>query len=133
MTFSMSAHDLRNQLATVLNRFSIGASALDEVQSWLLAHLQAILDSQDALAIEAANELDSDLVQLGEQLIDEATFFGRIETWLSRLQTISPDFVGQQEGMRITTDSSVSETIVRELNVPQPMNLDLRVSFVFGE
>ena len=131
MTSSMGTHDLQNQLAEVLDRFSIGASDLDEVQSWLLAHLQAILDSQDALAIEVANELDSDLVQLGEQLIDEATLFRRIESWLSKLRTISADLVGQEA--RIVMDSHVTETIAREFNVSPPINLDLRVSLVFGE
>ena len=80
---------MRSRFVTVLNGFLLGSESLADLQNWLLSNLQTILDSGDSAAIEAANELDSDLIELGERLIDENVFIGRVERWVNKLQTVS--------------------------------------------
>ena len=132
MTFSMGAdQNLRGQLVTALSRFLNGVSTLDSLQDWLLSHLQAILDSDDALVIQAADDLDAALMQLGEQLLDEATLLSRVKSWEACLQTISVDVSDRQEAAHVAlaTDSSISATIFSKLEYPPPT---LRPSLEFG-
>ena len=56
--------------------------SLQDLEKWLVGHLQEILDSGDETAIRIADEIDADLVCLGEGLIDEATFRSRLEGYL---------------------------------------------------
>ena len=67
---------------------------LQDLESWLLSNLQRILDSGDEKAIDMANELDADLVELGEGLIDELTLQKHLQGFVSERDTIpvsSPD------------------------------------------
>ncbi len=50
-----------------------GDRTLEYLETWVLSNLQIILDSGDAEAIEIANKLDADLVELGEGLLAEKT------------------------------------------------------------
>ena len=45
-----------------------------DLEKWLVSNLQDILDYGDKRAIELSNEIDADLVQLGEGLLDEPVF-----------------------------------------------------------
>jgi len=130
-TFSMgSDQTLRDELATALSRFLNGVCTLDSFQEYLLSHLQAILDSKDALAIEVANELDADLIQLSERLIDDTAFLNRVQSWEARLRTVLVELFDQQEKeFAVAATSFVSKTIERKLEHP----LTLRPSLGFGE
>ena len=68
MTVSMDHRDsdMRSKLLTALSQFLVGASSLDDLQSWVLSNLQMVLESGDSVAIDAVNELDADFVELGE-------------------------------------------------------------------
>ncbi len=68
-------------LVNRIDRYLIGAAALKELEAWLVANLQAILDSRDSRAIELANQLDADLVELGEGIIDAKDFRERLEAY----------------------------------------------------
>ena len=91
MTVSMDHRDsdMRSKLLTALSQFLVGASSLDDLQSWVLSNLQMVLESGDSVAIDAVNELDADFVELGEQLIEYSDFIGSVERWMNRLQTTS--------------------------------------------
>ena len=60
-----------------------------DLETWLVSSLQEILNSGDSKAIEVANEVDADLVELGEGLIDELTFRERLEGYIRACETIS--------------------------------------------
>jgi len=57
---------------------------LDELEEWLVLNLQAILDSGDEMAVDIANTLDPSLVELRENLINEAAFFAAAEAMFQR-------------------------------------------------
>lgn len=65
---------------------------LKDLEGWLLSNLQTILDSGDRMAIELADELDADLVELNEALIDEQTLRERIESRIRQMNVISLAF-----------------------------------------
>ncbi|MBI2909151.1 MAG: hypothetical protein HYX92_16015 [Chloroflexi bacterium] len=80
-------------LRELLNRiydYVMGRSTLAGLETWLLSNLQEILDSGDDKAIHVANQLDADLVELGEGLIDEATFRQRLEALIGAFSTSQP-------------------------------------------
>ncbi|PIU54908.1 MAG: hypothetical protein COS88_06120, partial [Chloroflexi bacterium CG07_land_8_20_14_0_80_51_10] len=76
--------ELRQQILLYLN----GHCTLRYLESWVLSNLQRILDSGDEEAIEMANLIDADLVELGEGLVDEKTLLEHLESLLSRYETI---------------------------------------------
>jgi len=61
---------------------------LQDLESWVLSNLQRILDSGDEKAIAIANEIDADLVELGEGLIDELTLQKHLQGFISERDTI---------------------------------------------
>lgn len=69
------------------------AYTLRDLETWLLSNLQRILDSSEDEAIEVANQIDADLIELGEGLINEATFRERLEGY----QLARPFHIGFRE------------------------------------
>ena len=68
--------ELIDILARYVNRETrADAITLDELEEWLVLHLQAILDSGDEMGADIANTLDPLLVELRENLISEPAFF----------------------------------------------------------
>lgn len=105
-------------LRELLNRmygYVIARSTLSDLETWLLSNLQQILDSGDDEAIEVANHLDADLVQLGEGLIDEATFRQRLEAHVRACDTALVSF-GEPQQRATTHIGSASQTVT-----PLPM------------
>lgn len=56
------------------NQYLIRECTLRDLESWLIANLQAILDSGDQKTINLANQIDADLVDLSESLVDQTGF-----------------------------------------------------------
>lgn len=82
------------ELLEYIRRYLDGYRTLQDLESWVLSNLQRILDSSDEEAINAANEIDADLVELGEGLIDETTIREHLQSLISERDTIlvsSPD------------------------------------------
>ena len=68
-----------------------GNCTLQYLETWLVSNLQNILDSGDAKAIEIANQLDADLVELGEGLLDEEALRNNLPWFDSLNDTYSLD------------------------------------------
>ena len=66
---------LTDILARYVNHERADAITLNELEEWLILNLQAILNSGDEMAIDIANTLDPSLVELRENLMNEAAFF----------------------------------------------------------
>lgn len=78
-------------LAQLLNRidsYLLLHCTLRDLEAWLLSNLQRILDSGEDTAIDLANEVDVDLVELGEDLIDELTFRERLQSYIRSGDTL---------------------------------------------
>ena len=87
---------MRNEFVTTLDKFLSGSTSLGELQEWLLGNLQAILDSNDLVAIEAANRIDADLIGISEGLVDESGLIETLHTSRDQLQTIAVTFFENQ-------------------------------------
>lgn len=79
---------LRTHLVAWSQRYLNNEASREELGKWLLSHLQDILDSGDERAITLANQIDTDLVELSEDIIDDSLFRQRLEHYLAS-QTVS--------------------------------------------
>ncbi len=80
------------QLRRNIDRYLTGRSSLQNLERWLLSHLQQILDSGDAKATQIANQLDADLVELGEGLIDQTILRQQLQSYLREGETVRESF-----------------------------------------
>ena len=85
---------MRTQLLHRIHLYLIRMLPYLELESWLIEHLQQILDSGEAATIELANQVDADLVELGEGLLTEQELSRRLERYLRLAETITADFSG---------------------------------------
>lgn len=103
---------------------------LKDVQTWLLSNLQQILESGDEAAIEVANQIDADFVELSEGLIGEMEVRGRLENYVSFGETISVSLF--ETDHPVTTHATVAaETFRNHLEVLGPV-VDLRLDHKFA-
>ncbi|MBI4595050.1 MAG: hypothetical protein HY730_01575 [Candidatus Tectomicrobia bacterium] len=118
-----------NQLLNQIYNFLLSRCTLRDLEAWLVANLQDILDSKDAQAVELADKIDADLVALGEKLIDEATLYERLENYVDFYSTISMNL---NETKQTTSEqiSTAVTTIRGQLVVPGLVE-NLRGDFVF--
>ncbi len=61
-----------------VNAYLQGKVAEDELEDWIVGHLQAVLDSGEKEAIHIANEVDVSFVELEESIIDRPTLRARL-------------------------------------------------------
>jgi len=91
-------------LAQLLNRidsYLLLHCALRDLEAWLLSNLQRILDSGEDTAIDLANDVDADLVELGEDLIDELTFRERLQSYIRIRDTFPLEYYETQPSVTI--------------------------------
>lgn len=106
-------YDLLNRADNYLTQ----RSSLKDLERWLLSNLQRVLDSGDKKAIEVANQIDADLVEFGEQLIDEATLRQRLEGYIRSCEYVSIAHGGVQSLDNISA-STQAETIRTHFELP---------------
>ena len=70
------------------NAVLLNQNTLEELEGWLVSHLQEILDSGDKKAIEIANRVDADLIGYSENLLDFETLYERLQLYHYNAQTI---------------------------------------------
>ena len=111
---------MRQELHQQIQAFLNGHETLISFESWLMANLQAILDSGDQELIGLANEMDADIVELREGIIDESAFSDHLESLLSQLETICINVPNTQTSDELTVAYSTAsvETVVTEVNLP---------------
>lgn len=107
---------MRTELLGQLDRYLIGAASLQALEAWLLANLQAILDTQDENVIAMANDVDASLMALSEGLIDEEELRQRVAAQAERAHTIWVPAVAV--AARSTIAASSSETVHRMVQIP---------------
>lgn len=103
---------------------------LRDLETWLLSNLQQILDSGEEVAIDLANEVDADLVELGEGIIDDLTFRERLLSYIRIRDTLPSEYYETQPQDTVTASTSV-ETIKDEFVITGPV-VDLRLEHSFA-
>lgn len=108
---------LTTQLLNHIDLYLLLCCTVRDLETWLMSNLQQILDSGDSEAVEVANRVDADLVELGEGLIDEATLRERLDSYIRAYNTIPVSFF---ETERTTSDhaTATTETFSDRLVVP---------------
>jgi len=107
-----------------------GRSTLDELQAWLVENLEDILASGDRRLAKLANELDGDLIQLGEGIIDYATLVHRLNSYVRELQTIAVVYAEVSSPPSYVQEAG-DETITDSVEVPGPTEV-YRLSHQFA-
>lgn len=121
---------MRDALLSRVYDYLIGLSTIRELETWLLSHLQEILDTVDQKGIELANQIDADLVELGEGIIIESVFYDRLQSYYLTAETISASFSGSVESTKVCTSTN-TETIHRCYEAPGH-SITHRLSHVFA-
>ena len=106
-------HQVLNYVYKYLN----GQWTLEDIQTSLLSNLQRILESGDEAAIEVANQIDADLVELSEGLIGEMEVRTRLENYVKFGETI-PFSLFETEHPATTHATVTAETFRNHLEVP---------------
>lgn len=106
-----------------------GRCTLRDLETWLLSRLQGILDAGDRTAINIANQLDADLVQVGEGLIDTKTLQEHLQSYVSSEETIVLREAEWRENATVAT--AAVETIRRQAVVLVPV-VDLHLAHRFA-
>ncbi len=101
---------MRHQLLRAIGQCLVGRWSFQQLEMWLVGHLQAIFDSGDEPAIEIANELDCDFIEFGEGLVTQRELQSRLDAYLSRGSTIRASYPEEQQFTRFTT-ATASETL----------------------
>lgn len=73
---------MRQLIAQRLKGYLARECSVQELEAWLLVNLQAILDSKDRTAIDLANKVDADLMELSEGILDEKGVRARARRYL---------------------------------------------------
>lgn len=103
------------QLLSGLYRYVIALYTRRDLETWLLSNLQGILDSGDKKAIEIANQVDADLIELGEGLINEIVFRERLDSYVRACDTVPSTFYETERytiSHTATTDETLRDQIV---------------------
>lgn len=116
------------QLLNRIDSYLLLHCTLQDLEAWLLSNLQRILDFGQKTAIDLANEVDADLVELGEGLIDELTFRERLLSYIRIRDTLPFEYYETQPRDTVTTSSS-TVTIKNELVIRPVVDLRLEHSF----
>ena len=118
------------QLLNYVNNYLNGYCTLKDLQTWLLSNLQRILESGDEAAEKVANQIDADLVELGEGLVDEAGVRERIESYARFGETILLAF-SEVEHHTATHVTTAAETLREQLEALGPV-VDLHWAHKFA-
>lgn len=80
------------ELLNEIDRYLIGVSSDRDLESWVVANLQRILDSGDTGATHLANEVDALFIDMGESIIDQATLINRLDSLVRKARTLAFEF-----------------------------------------
>lgn len=118
------------QLLRYVDSYLVLHSTLQDLEAWLISNLQQILDSGEEAAIDLANEVDADLVELGEGLMDELTFREHLQSYIRIRDTLPFEYYETQPQDTVIASTS-AETIREEFAITGPV-VDLRLEHSFA-
>lgn len=118
------------ELLNYIRNYLDDLCTIQDLEVWALSNLQGILDSGDEASIELANEIDADLVELGEGLVDEIAFREHLRGLISTRDTIPMDFPIFSFLSKSYTTVAV-ETIRNEFEDPKP-TMEVQRDHVFA-
>lgn len=70
---------LLSEILDKIDSYLTGASNDRQLEGWIVANLQRILDSGDTVAIRLADEVDASFIDVGEGIIDQTILHRRFD------------------------------------------------------
>lgn len=116
-------YTLLSHLETYLN----DGCPLQELERWLVAHMQKILDARDQTVIELANQIDAALVEFSAGVLDEVALRQRLDGLLRLERTISLTLVNPSSQLISVETGAGDATITEPLQVPVPGQVETLV------
>ena len=110
---------MRSELLTKIDSFINGTISRFDLENWLISSLQRILSSGDSLAIDLANNLDADIVELSMGHLTEQVMREKFLRYSLAAQTFS--WLCHSEAV-VSSGASYSSTV--ELSVPVTVRED---------
>ena len=98
-----------HQLIECVDGYLVGRYSLHDLEGWLVAHLQQLMDLGDETAIALADAVDADIVELGEALIYETILRQRLESYLMSATTVLVSHTGTRS--TTTCGSASADTV----------------------
>jgi len=117
------------ELVAAVDAYLVGRWTLQELEAWLAARTRAIYGSGDRRAMDLANKLEADLIDLGEGVADEATIRKHWEGYLSHLTTLTL-FVGVEKPT--TTISAASTSYPGKYESPELIEPTVTIPLTFS-
>ena len=103
---------MREALLKQLERYSNQPGATQELEDWLVANLQDLLDTQDKDLVEIASRLDALLLDIQEGLASEADLVATVEGSIRSLETVVSSGPPQVEVTSSSADTSAAAVVV---------------------
>ncbi len=82
---------MKNELHQKIESCLNGSITVDDLEVWLVSNMQNILDTGNDEIIEMADQIDADMIVLGEGIIGLDELYDHLRRLLSQLETISVD------------------------------------------
>ena len=98
-------------LLKTIKSYVLGTITLQELEEWLLSHMQDILNSGDERAAGIANELDADLVEFTEGILSESDIREKLQRYMISLTPI----IYTDTGVTVSTDMITSDSVTAEV------------------
>ena len=99
------------ELLKTIKSYVLGTITLQELEEWLLSHMQDILNSGDERAAVIANELDADLVEFTEGILSESDIREKLQRYMISLTPI----IYTDTGVTVSTDMITSDSVTAEV------------------
>jgi hypothetical protein len=119
---------MMTELLNRIDSYLRGESSLQHLEEWLVSNLQNIIDSRNQKAIDLADKIDADLVELAEGLLGESTIRDYLQRYVMDIQTVSIDY-GQPSYAHEVFVSSASTTIKAEFPITLVEEYRFQVTF----
>jgi len=117
------------QLLNYIDSYLLSHCSLRDLEAWLVSNLQQILDSGEEAAIDFANKVDADFVELGEGIIDESTLRERLQSYVRIGDTFPLEYY--ETPSRDTVNATASAETIRDQLLIRPV-VDLRLEHSFA-
>ena len=98
---------LLSEIVEKIDSYLNGLSSDRQLEGWIVANLQRILDSGDTEAIRLADEVDASFIEVGEGIIDQSILHRRFDDLVRDARPIPFEF---GERPYLTQPTSVSST-----------------------
>jgi hypothetical protein len=83
----------KEEVLQVFRKYVSGMVRMNDLEDWILSHIQGILNSGNQEAIALIDEVDALLIEIGAGISSEQDLFDTISRFISDAETVKIDLV----------------------------------------